>query len=974
LFLSNTSMKSRIILATSLLVVPAYAAELNAPASFRVTNEVINAGVEPFTATISTVGNSLLSASYEPVNFRTRIFAGGDSPDRLIASHTELSNWESYRKGFYDGADVRVYRIIDGKMRLVRRDKVAVGGSHYIEWRAVVGGRDKLIAPTATQAQWRFEDYNRPDASYYFAVVAVDKDGNASPASNVSTVVKKSGRGGRVDHPVTVDFKAPNNKTDNHAPPAPTNFKAVYDAATQMVSFSWDAANAPDLAGYRVVRSDYAPEQHDAESYLQLEGRPQTSEAAIKQGDWVFVAKEFRRPSRREMLSNRVFDADENRKWRVSGLSIFPDENPNLTWELVEHDASSPVKDGGQTAAKITLKEGGKFTHAVYNHASTEQSYYQVLDPNKEYIVEAWLKQEDATKPEVSFSFTGPYARKVNPIKFTPDGTWKKYSATFKVPDLYTTGGIVGQMVLQMEGAGTFYMDNYRVYEKGADFLDYYPYEYEALKKSGMNALRTHAFIKTGNNSYTMEGFTNAAGSVSGIVKGNTLPQNLNIMKKAGVVPWIQVEMHMAPEEWQGLVEYLSAPYDPAKDTPKTKPWAYKRYTQGQQRPWIDEFPKMIFEISNETWNWLFQPWVFEGLKDGATGKNYNRGEAYGLFQEYVREELTKSPYWSQLEPKWEMALGGWSGYDNMYSIGSSKYSPNSKYLTVAYYNGGWDEGEGPATATDDSLFRVMTVVAQTGIQRDNELIKIRDEVRQNGINPKLEVGTYEAGPGYALSGLNNQPRMSAAEVRAQEEAMKSLGAGTATLDAFLNKAASGFKIQNFFTYKHGGTHWVSHAAQRQGGQAYPSWLGLEMFNNHGTGDFLNVQTLTVPTVDLPSFRRRREVKNAPLATAYATRKGNRVTLFVLSRKLDKHPDPNSNGFTPVTVELPFSKVAGMKLYKMAGDPRAHNLDSEQVKIEEVTLAASNFTKNFILGAKTGADERGLPAGSTFMYVFEGVE
>ena len=71
-----------------------------------------------------------------------------------------------------------------------------------------------------------------------------------------------------------------------------------------------------------------------------------------------------------------------------------------------------------------------------------------------------------------------------------------------------------------------------------------------------------------------------------------------------------------------------------------------------------------------------------------------------------------------------------------------------------------------------------------------------RDQLRAAG-NPGLELGTYEAGPGYALSGLNKQARMSPDEVLAQERTMKSLGGGTATLDTFLSYAREGFTLQN---------------------------------------------------------------------------------------------------------------------------------------------------------------------------------
>jgi len=516
-------------------------------------------------------------------------------------------------------------------------------------------------------------------------------------------------------------------------------------------------------------------------------------------------------------------------------------------------------------------------------------------------------------------------------------------------------------------------MDNLRVYAADAPFLDLMPYEHASLTNSGMRALRTHAFIKTGTSTYNLDLFTNPGGAASGIAKENTLPQTLAIMRQAKVTPWLQVEMHFSPEEWLGLIEYLAAPYDPAKDTPQSKPWAWKRFSQGQTKPWTDEFDSMLFEISNETWNWLFRPWVFEAMTDAATGRKYDRGEVYGLFQEHVRASMARSPYWQSagLDKKLRFVLGGWSIND--YGTAAATQSPHSRYVTIAAYNGGWDEGEGPTLGDDASLARVLLNPPQAAAPRAVKMHADRDRLRAAG-NPALELGTYEAGPGYALSGLNKQARMSSEEVLAQERTMKSLGGGTATLDTFLEFAREGFALQNFFTFHHGRTHWVSHTAWFNGARAHPCWMTLALFNHEGTGDMLDVQTLTAPTTDVPAFKRRKALNDVPLTACYATRRGDRYNLFVLSRKLDKPGDGGDDGFTPVTVELPFAKASRVTCHRMAGDPRLTNIDAEKVKIETVSVPAETVGATFTLNAKTGADDRGLPPGSTFLYVFEGVK
>ena len=949
-------------------------ADARLPARFKVTTTVVNAQLQPFSATIGGVGNSLLNASFEPTEYRTRFFAGGDSPDQVLLGVNALTQYNSFREGFYDGATVRVYRVVNGAIQLVRTDSVPVGGSCMSGWQSLAT-EGQLLAPSSTQCKYRFDDWMRPGVPYWFELRAVDAAGNEWPA----TTPVRVDRPAQVTKAPAAEFavvpfkvKPPSADAPRPAPPAaPAAWRASLDVSGGLVEFSWTAV--PGVAGYRLYGSDYDPAHHKGFA-LKLAGHPTDTNQFVHTGDWVVLARTFETFSRRTMLANRVWDATQvNRVAMPQGVPFYPDENPNQTWELEHYPRGQPgpVTDGGQTALKMTLRNSEPVRFAQYNHAGTTQTWYPVLEPGKPYTVEVWLKQEGMTDPAFTFALTGNYRDKVKPVVFTADGQWRQYKATFTVPDLWVRDSGVGQMVFSFKGPGTVWMDNFRVYAAETAFLDYMPYEYANLAASGMGILRTHGFIKTGTSTYGLEQLTNPGGASSGIYKENSLPQILAIMRKGKVTPWLQIEMHFSPEEWLGLVEYLAAPFDPAVDTPQSKPWAWKRFSQGQARPWTDEFGTLLFEISNETWNWLFTPWVFEGMPDAVTGAMFNRGEVYGMFQEYIRSCMARSPYWkpANLDQKLQWVVGGWAIND--YGTQALSRSPHSRYLTIAAYNGGWDEGEGPTAGDDASLARVLVNAPQSGAPRAAKLHEDRDRLRKT-VNPQVELGTYEAGPGYALSGLNKQAHMSPAEVLAQEHTMKSLAGGTATLDTFLTYAREGFTLQNFFTFFHGRTHWVSHTAWFNGARPHPCWLALSLFNREGRGEMLEVQTLGAPTVDLPAFKRRKALNDVPLTACYVTRQGTRYNLFLLSRRLDQPGQGGDDGFTPVTVELPFSKAGKVTCYRMTGNPRLTNIESEQVKIETVPLAAGFAGPHFTLNAATGADDRGLPPGTTYLYVFEG--
>jgi hypothetical protein len=750
-------------------------------------------------------------------------------------------------------------------------------------------------------------------------------------------------------------------------PEPPSGLRARVDH-DGMLTLTWDAAAGADLAGYMIVRSDDAPEsQHGF--FLQLAGMAKTPEQAVRRGDMVIVGKRFATASRR-MLANRVWGARNETSQLLPGLvGFFPDEDPARHWALLPHSPGTAVEEPGETFLRLRLGSGVQEALVSYNHSGTGQFWYPVLE-KATYRVEVWLRQQGAGS--VRFRLAGFHERpphRIEPTVFNVGREWKKYVAHF-TPDVVQSGDTPNAMLLEFSGPATFDIDNFRVYRADTRFLDYLPSELEIIRNSGVRTLRTHGFSRTMTKTYDLEQLTHPGGLATGTDRLNTLPQILRNLRRAGVTPWLQIEYHLSPNEWRGLVEYLAAPYDPVTDTPAAKPWAYKRFRQGQEKPWTDEFEQIHFELSNETWNTLFRPWTFDAMPDGAGGQA-SRGRVYGLFQEHVRAVMRSSPHWAAagLDRKIRWVLGGW-GIDNPFSRDAATASPGADYLTFADYNGGWDSGEGPPAPDVAGLFNTLSSTVQATIPTAEREARSLVAINAGRAKPLL-AGTYEAGPGYALSGLNGA-QVSAEQSRRQEQVMKSLAAGTATLDAFLARAYRGYALQNFFALDTG-MLWKSHARWYHGGQAYPSWKAIALFNTEGTGDLLRTETLSVPSARIKGFDRRRSVDRAPLAAVYATRRGERLNVFVVSRKVPQHPVADDEGFTPVAVELPIRSAKKLTLYRMTGAPNDNNLLSDNVRVERVELQPAAATNRLVVDASTGADARGLPPASTFLYVFEGV-
>jgi Carbohydrate binding domain len=649
---------------------PAIPPAYKAAADVTITTAVAAPNPGGFTATFENppIENLLVGGEYEGFNFRDRLYAGGDAADSIPMDATISTSYDTRREGFFDGATARIYRIINGKLTSVRQAKIT---KHRASgWQPAID--NKIVPPDRTSYQWNFDGYNSPVAPYYFAVVAVAEDGSHSVPSNFVEVKRPENCEVKAVNDGLKDFKAPEaaaGSAPGKTPPAPANFKST-TAADGVVTFTWDAVKAPGIAGYLVLRSDYAPTKHLGHGF-DLADKASGPEQQIKKGDLVFLDLRRNSWNRNQYASNRVWAADT-----VTGLpSIFPGhpgESANHTWSIEPHPGQFPAEfsatERGRGALKLTMSGSEEVALKQYNYAGPQQNWYHVLKPGRTYVVEFWARPEGMEAPSIRFELNQIYTELSRHDFALSPGEWKKYSCEFTPDKEFPAGNEnVGQMLLSFNGPGTLWLDAWRIFPKDTGYMKVKPAEIEDLRNSGMAFLRTHGFIKSGW-SYFLEDLTNAPGvlasrGVNSHTPPTTLFSALEFMKQAGVNPWLQIEMSLDEREWQGFVEYLAAPYDPAKDSPQSKPWAFKRYSMGQQKPWTDVFPKFIFEVSNELWNpFAMAPWNFpwQNMTDGATGRVSEGGELSGLMTGYIQSQLKKSPYWSTLGPKMETVTGGW--------------------------------------------------------------------------------------------------------------------------------------------------------------------------------------------------------------------------------------------------------------------------------------------------------------------------
>lgn len=839
-------------------------------AKFIIEPEVVAADVQPFTATIGASGNGVDltgAGGFEPTIFRTLIRPTQDAPDRIVASPQVISNFDSWRSGALDGAEVEVLRIVDGKFVSVRKDRIREGGHLASGWTAQFKGEVLPNDMTSVRVGW--EGWNRLGVPYYFTVRAVDWMGRLSPATPAVSVIAPE-RPAKVLSPEGLSKQQLKETIPSLA--APMNLRVVPEADGS-ATLSW--SKSADAAGYLVYRSD-EPQREQKGYALLLEGRGDP----IRTGDMVFLRKRFLAPDRANLLTNRVWgDNKAKSTFAVPLVQSEPSDADRASWTLREHGVDDGVPDGGQTYLEAQIEHTHPLELGRYNHSGTAQMWYEVFEPKKRYVAEVWLRGDQGVSAK--FLIRGPLKNvKGFPARLAITGRWQKQRIEFEVADVYT-GKQAGWMGVRFEGKGRVDIDNLRIYRADAGYLEWLLEDLDELKQSAMGGLRTHAFIKTGRHTYDLEQLTNGAGAISAS-SGNTLPQTLQLLQSAHMYPWLQIEPHFSREEWLGLVEYLSAPFAQG-DNAIEKPWAAKRAAQGHPAPFTEDFKEIKFEIGNETWNRLFAPWTFEGMTDAASGRKYSSGEVYGLYQAYVLAIMKSSPYWSNLKPKIVPVIGGWA--INSYGEDAARMSPGTPLVTYAAYNGGWDEEEGIVTDTPQGRESVLTSAVQVAIPRaamHNELAQNAARARDKGI----KIGTYEAGPGYQMNGLNGS-QVSPEQYTEQEKIMKGPFAGVATLDTFLSLVRAGHTVQNYFTFGRG-DYWKSHAKWYHGGIPYSSWAWLSSVNNltlTGRLDLLRVRKFDVPKKDLTKIARRKELKSADMMDVFAFRKNDEIILYTISRE-----------------------------------------------------------------------------------------
>ncbi|MCD6050127.1 MAG: putative glycoside hydrolase family protein, partial [Verrucomicrobia bacterium] len=712
------------------------------------------------------------------------------------------------------------------------------------------------------------------------------------------------------------------------------------------VFLNWSDAAMAHPAGYYIYRRSI-PTNETFRIWLNTNG------PVVQAGDIYFLEMTVDNAPT-QFMHDRLSTYRHNTSWRFQGGTVWP---YGLAGSTFRDSSTVAPENGGATSLRIH----NPGTHEVsirQTRFSTPQFYgafYPNLVPGRTYRMEAWLKQTNVPNGHVRFFLSQHYSSVQN--TFTVGNEWQKFSHLFTAPALPTAQSL-SEICLAFTGPGTVWVDNLFIYEDAdsneATFPAFAlkPVVAQALADYKPGVVRIWTGVDTEYWGVTMDDWTQPEPVIGLHWEGDVgrrtpddpykLPTALKMTRDCGGEPWLIVGSFMTEQEWLDLMEYIAAPYDPAIDTPQSKPYAYRRYSQGQHAPWTDVFPRWHIEYGNELWNPAFQ-W------------NFGTGDLAGQFTEHFFQVAKSSPWYPAVADKIRFQANGWlvqADRTTGYGHAASLASPSSDYNNVAIYIGGWEAGiAAGGTNVTDRGYQDYLLYSPTFIRYFMDQHAASRDANAAAGHP-YRVSVYEGGPGYA----NPSPGQPFEPV--SETYGKSLAAAVATMDSYLYNSYLGIDPQAYFSFA-SGYNWSSHSIHANGYHPHVNWQALQLRNQYVTGGMIATHLNAATTMDVPAFLNANgnvqvpAHDDVPLISTYAFKDGNNYSIFVMSRSI-------SNA-TPVTLRLPFTSITSGTLHKLVGDPRTNN--AVQLTFSPTSEAVMDFTPNYHFM---------LPPAGIYLYVFEG--
>lgn len=820
---------------------------------------------------------------------------------KLTFGKGALSYANSFSDGWMNGASLRVYRMIDGELVEMGETEITETSVKIFAARHVPG---QMVAPGEKSFVWSMPAVSKAGMVIHFAVAAVNAAGERGPWT--APVAFTFGAG-----PVSSDAaqnlvaapKSFDNQPLSRAVPVPGRLTATGMNGGMTVRLDW----SPVAGMGHVIAFSYHPDMTEDQHVIVKDA------SFIQPGDFLVWSKRFGHDTTRAgTLSPRVWnDGTSHSFFGIGGVGAYNETMPaGVSFAYMNED--------GRDFLRLTVAEGRTYKFETYSHSGTGQGFYDVLDPAKTYRM--MLKARADVPVNAAFLMNGIGQPAVT-RHITTD--WAEITADFS-PAMLLTDRAARSSQVQVTGPVTLDVEMFHIGEAGTEPLMATPDLQKLLIESGISFVRNHATCKTHPKTYSMWDVLQEYGPPT--LAGNSLCQFFRILDQAraangghGLNPWIQIEGHMSDAENRLLGGWLCSPHDPdAPDSPEQQ-GAALRAAQGQATPWQQVFDQIIVECGNENWQSGAIP-EFYNLPTNVSGAS--AATLNGKLLDRLAGAIIRAP--GHDPARFRFYLGGRTAAFG-WNADSIAASAHADLIGYADYNGGWDSGLTSALQAGDpgAVFKTLAntslnILGGTRAVRMAELAALCDTASAGRAKP-IRPMNYEAGPGYALPGNVTED-----EKLGQERLMKSVAAGTATLDAFLMCTVSGILSSNFFTLG-GGTHWKSGSKWFQGGADNPPFQWFCFINRHLIGQTRLLDPLTSePLTDLSGV-----AQGSAVRVYQVTRPDGRQAFAILNL------DPSETR----RVKLRVRSGHGWTRHWMTGELDTFNFTAETAN--EVTIMAA---------------------------------
>ncbi len=866
-------------------------------------------------------------------------------------------------------------------MSLVRTSTVTdarIGRWNWLQFQSL-DAQNRLVNDNrvidGTSYRYEFPNFSRPNVPYWFRVAAVGSNGLSGawsdPVAYTPTAVNTAAN----NNPNTP--RSFNRTGSGGALGAPTGLTIVAGNTPRTASMTWTAVAGAE--GYIVELTYYNPAtEHATPAYLDLSSDP----TPILTGDLVILERQFL------TLDDSVYAS------RIFGASKPLAEPPLLNngdrvlkrdgcdWAYVPYSGDKPAIAVGDHFFRRIAPAGQTARMNYFWHSGSGQSFYPILKVGVTYRLSITMRASSTVN--VVLTQSGAAATGITGTTFANVGpTFQTYTHD-TVPTTIPTGTQPYDWQLAFTAGGTpinVDVAHFKIEEVGVSNN-----VVGATPPPANGYLRDHSFIKPGANNRLM------ARMITNDAYG--FRKFYDTCVATGNRPWFQIEWNTPKADWLDFVAYLAAPNG-------SHPMADLRLASGIPEPWTTTFANMVLENGNESWNSTADFWQFPvTMTDSATAQVYNRGNVAGLFWQMISNWMKESPYWSTLAPKLTQHAGGWAV--NTFGEDAYRFYPDAKEVSIAAYNGGWDNGTSLVAEKGLSFNSILAdpllVQAPRAAARVAALRTLCTSLGRN-YGSDIRYTIYEAGPGYQLNGLNGVA-VTAQQVIEQEVVMKSRAGAASTVDNMLTLAVQDFKGFNYFTLGRG-DYWKSHASINDGDQEYMAHALVRIIHeNMAPARVFGMDTTALGTKSVT-------LEGGGSATinqigAYQLRNiadRSKRMIVLVNRNIDPSQLPvadplysaTPSGSVLFNIQTIWQSATSLRAWTAGIGPfRQHNrypvgqrrntsggLVSDPLCVafdySPTTLSVPSNLQNIAIDASVGATSGGLPAGNVLILLFEGV-